>query len=60
MLPRAFLLYLLSQISTSAAHVGWQNRGYFQWGNEPVRGVNLGGWLVLEVSPMIIVTHADC
>lgn len=39
---------LITAVKTSSLPHQLSSR-YFQWGKEPVRGVNLGGWLVLEV-----------
>lgn len=45
------LVLLLAASSPQANPLSRQSAGgYFKWGTEPVRGVNLGGWLVLEVS----------
>lgn len=44
--PRVLLA--LAAVTSSLA-LSPRQKPSFRWGTEPVRGVNLGGWLVLEV-----------
>ncbi|CAD0106387.1 unnamed protein product [Aureobasidium uvarum] len=38
----------LSAVATAFAAPHMKRANGFNWGNEVMRGVNLGGWLVLE------------